>query len=97
MSVPESAVVRASCRVLDQHGAWHFNIGAQNGETGLPDRIAVHRGITIVIEFKRPCGGRLAPKQAWQLQRARDAGAIALVVTDPEQLRTVLTEIEGRA
>ncbi len=98
MNRPEQAVVRASCRVLDRAGAVHFNLGPSNGDTGLPDRHALYKGRALYLEFKRPHGGRVAPKQAWWLQRLRAAGGVALVVTDAEQVRAALAAIdeEGR-
>lgn len=33
------------------------------GQTGWPDRFFLRNGIHIFIEFKKPKGGRIAPKQ----------------------------------
>lgn len=89
----ETVVVRGSVRVLDAAGAFHFAVDPSYN-TGLPDRHATYRGRSLFLEFKRPRGGRLHPKQAWQLARAREAGAVALVVTDPEQVRQALAQID---
>lgn len=91
---PEARVVRAVVRVLDEHHAVHWNHAAA-GDTGIPDRFAVHHGRLLALEIKRPRGGRVSPKQRWWLDRLAAAGAIALVVTDAEQVRAVLHRIEA--
>lgn len=93
MSVREAAVVRAVVRVLDQAGAVHWN-HSPAGETGIPDRFAVYRGRLLAIECKRPVGGVVSPKQRWWLDRLTGAGAVALVVTDAEQVRAELRRID---
>lgn len=90
----EAAVVRASVKALDAHGAVHFNIGASNGETGLPDRHALYRGRALYLEFKRPRGGAVSAKQRWWLDRLAAAGGVSLVVTDAEQVRAALRRID---
>lgn len=97
----EAAVVRATVRVLDAHGIVHWNVASGNGQTGLPDRMAIlpasrtHPGGRLLcMEFKRPRGGRIAPKQQWWLDRMTAAGALCLVVTRAEQVSAVLDEID---
>lgn len=90
----EQAVVNGSIKALDKRGAVHFNIAAANGETGLPDRIAIYRGHAIFMEFKAQ-GGRVAPKQEWWIDRLRDAGAMALVVRYPSDVSLLLDAIDG--
>jgi hypothetical protein len=95
MSATEAAVVRAVVRELDARSITHWNVGPANGETGLPDRMAVlPGGRLLAIECKRPGGGRVSPKQRWWLGRLRDAGALALVVSDVRELRSALDEID---
>lgn len=94
MATPESAVVRATIRALDAHGATHWN-HSPSGETGIPDRFAVYHGRLLAIECKRPRGGRVSPKQQWWLDRLAAAGAICLIVTDAAQVREVLCRIDA--
>jgi hypothetical protein len=95
MSTTEAAVVRAVVRELDARSIVSWNVGPANGETGLPDRMAVlPGGRLLAIECKRPDGGRVSPKQRWWLKRLRDAGALALVVSDVRELRSALDEID---
>lgn len=91
----EAAVVRAVVRELDARAIVSWNVGPANGETGLPDRMAVlPGGRLLAIECKRPDGGHVSPKQRWWLARLRDAGALALVVSDVRELRSALDEID---
>lgn len=91
----EQAVVNATIKVLDKRGAVHFNIAGSNGETGLPDRVAIYRGRAIFLEFKAATGGHVAPKQDWWLERLRGAGALALVVRYPSDVSLLLDAIDG--
>lgn len=97
MTGPEQKVVDATVRVLDAAGIPHWNVGAHNGETGLPDRMAVlSGGRLLAMEMKAPGTGRLRPKQAWWLGRLSRAGAIALVVTDAQQVIDVLEQHDAQ-
>lgn len=91
----EAAVVRATIRVLDQHGAAHWN-HSPSGETGIPDRFAVHHGRLLALEIKRPKGGKVSPKQQYWLDKLAAAGAICLIVTNAEQVHDALLEIEAQ-
>ena len=94
----EATVVKAVVREHDRRGIVSWNVGAGNGETGLPDLMAVlSGGRLLAIECKRPDGGVVSRKQAWWLRRLRDAGAIAVVVRGVEELREVLDEAEKEA
>lgn len=90
----EAAIVTACVRELNRRGAWHCNLHPDTGRTGLPDRIAVYRGRALVLEFKAPAG-RLRRRQAHELERAYRAGAVAAVIRDVDELRTLLDGIEG--
>ena len=57
---------------------------------GLPDIVGFLRGgIAIFFEVKRP-GGKATPMQQSFIDRATTAGAIAAVITDPQQLIDIL-------
>lgn len=56
-----------------------------NGVSGLSDIVACVRGRMVVIEVKRP-GKKPTDMQEAFLQRVRDAGGVALVITSVEQL-----------
>ncbi len=90
-------MVSACVRELDRRGAVHFNLSAANGETGLPDRHALYRGHPLYLEFKRPGGGTVTPKQRWWLDRLHAAGGVVLVVRDVADLRSELDDIDRGA
>ncbi len=93
MTSPEQRVVDAVVRELDKRRIPHFNIGAGNGDTGLPDRFAFPgQGVTLAIETKAPKTGWLSAKQHHWHRRLRDAGIAVLVVDDVRQLRTWLDD-----
>ncbi len=95
MSDPEAKVVAACIRELDRRNILSFNIGAGNGETGLPDRLALPgRGQVLALEFKAPKTGRLSAKQKWTHEQWRAAGITVLVVDDVKVLRTWLDDHE---
>ena len=86
----------AACvRLLNARGAdtWHFNVSGSNGETGLPDRMIVTRGVAIALETKSAVG-RVRPKQAWQHDRARMAGAVVCVARCADDLARMLDAID---
>lgn len=91
----EARVVRACVRELNARGILHFNLGAANGITGLPDRLALPRHHLLPLEFKDPEHGRVSPRQAWMHERFAAAGWPVLVVRHVDELRRALDEIEG--
>lgn len=92
---PEAKIMAACVRLLNKRGAdtWHFNLGPANGETGLPDRLIVTHGVAIALETKSATG-QVRPKQAWQHERARKAGAVVCVARCADDLRAVLDAID---
>lgn len=57
---------------------------------GLPDIVGfLHGGTAIFFEVKRP-GGKATPMQQAFIDRANAAGAIAAVITDPQQVIDIL-------
>ena len=100
--VSEAAVVRACGREMDERdGCFHFNVGGQNGVTGLPDHVCFYRGIGLLIEYKRPHGGRLSARQAWVHECARKAGVRVVIARCRADVADALDQIDfeskGRA
>ena len=91
----EQAIVDACVRELDRRRLLHFNLGASNGETGLPDRVVIlaPHGRVLGLEFKT-ARGRVHAKQAWTHEQWRRAGARVEVVRSVQELRRVLDEID---
>jgi hypothetical protein len=91
----EAVVVAAIGRELTRRGAWWFNVhGSALGRGGLPDIHAVYRGVPLAIEAKGT-GGRPSRRQLFELDRARRAGARAILADDVTAVQAVLDEIEG--
>lgn len=91
----EASVVKAITRELTNRGAWHCNLhGSVYGRNGLPDIIAIYRGHPLCIEAKNPNNGRLRKLQAWELSRARDAGATTILAHRRQDVTDALNHID---
>jgi hypothetical protein len=118
-SVREADVLKSALRTFRTLGfpAFRMNTGAlkiddrffRAGFKGASDIFAIvpRSGRWCVAEVKRPKGGRLTDDQRAFLATVRDAGGVALVVSDVAVLANVLTalredpwakfELDGRA
>ncbi len=96
----ENAVVRAGLQVLRERGAY-VHAPDPRADTGVPDRCACYRGRSIYLEFKRPVGGRLSPKQRWHGEQIQAAGGLWVLARSAQDVRDALDaidrEIERRA
>ena len=91
----EAAVINAISREPTTRGAWWFNLhGSVYGRNGLPDILAIYRGHPICIEAKNPNNGRLRKLQAWELTRAREAGATTIVARSRQDVTDALDHID---
>jgi len=105
----EADVLRAVLADLSSRKVWHRRIQIQGviqrtgaGEgvmrpstmTGMPDVIALHRGIFLGLEVKKP-GGKLAAHQLQTLTDIRDAGGIGAILVDVVSCRMLLDDIEA--
>lgn len=89
---PEGTVKVGVKKVLEEFGAWYY-MPVQNGMgvSGIPDFIACVDGKFIAIETKAP--GRenaVTAQQRKQLDGILTHGGLALVITNPDALRTAL-------
>ncbi len=89
----ETAVVRAGLQVLRERGAY-VHAPDPAADTGVPDRHATYLGRSIFIEFKRPVGGRLSPKQRWHGERIQAAGGLWIVARSAQDVRDALDAID---
>lgn len=95
--MPERAVINAIGRELTNRNAYWFNLhGSVYGRNGLPDILAIYRGHPICIEAKNPNNGRLRKLQAWELERARAAGATTIVARSRQDVTQALDAIDTR-
>lgn len=70
--------------------------GDAESERGTPDRIGCYAGFALAVEFKQPgTYGKRSRQvvQRHQLQRWRNAGAVAVYVDSPRRMREVLDAI----
>lgn len=90
MATPESKVKADVKKTLEAAKVWHFFPAANGyGRAGIPDIVCCVNGSFLAIECKAGKGTTTALQER-ELQRIRDAGGQAIVVTDdPETFRTL--------
>ena len=74
-------------------GAWEIKY--LGGRRGVPDVLACFRGRFVAIEVKAP-KGRLSVAQEAELEAIREAGGIAIVARELEDVQRGLREVHGR-
>ena len=88
----EASVDRQVKAVLKRRKAWSVKYhGDRWGRGGVPDHLACYRGRFLALESKQP--GRekeLRPLQVVELERIRQAGGVAEVVSSGEQVERIL-------
>ena len=65
----------------------------QTNHRGTPDVLVCYRGQFIAIECKRPVGGRLTALQVQTLERIREAGGQAHVVSTYEEADNLIKQL----
>ena len=91
----ESKVTKAIMAYLKGRGIWCFKVaGGPMQQRGVPDIICSVNSAFVALEVKRPGVGRLTDLQALTIERIRESGGIAEVVTSVEEAAAV---IEGLA
>lgn len=69
-----------------------------SGEAGVPDRICLLPGGTVIfVETKKPQGGRLSKLQEYQIDRLRDLGFRCWVLWNDADFRALDMIIRERA
>lgn len=64
------------------------------GQEGVPDRLVIMPGGRVgFVEVKAP-GKKPRPSQQIQIRRLRNRGFLVYVLDNPEQIETILDEIE---
>lgn len=91
----EADLTRKLVGVLRDAGAWASKIHGNMYTSGLPDIIAVYKGVFLGLEVKLPEGTyKLTRLQHHTLTGIRAGGGVALVVTTAGELRTLLRRID---
>lgn len=79
---PEGKVKKTVNAMLDEFGCWHFMpVSNGMGRHGIPDILVCLNGHFIAVECKAG-KGKTTALQDRELQRIRDAGGHAFVVSD---------------
>jgi hypothetical protein len=92
----ESKVTKAIMAYLKGRGVWCFKVaGGPMQQRGVPDIICCVDGAFVALEVKRPGLGRLTDLQALTIERIRDAGGVAEVVTSVDEAAAVLDGLVG--
>jgi hypothetical protein len=87
----ESKITKSIMAYLKKRGVWFFKVaGGPMQQRGVPDIICCVTGSFVALEVKRPGVGRLTDLQALTIERIRDAGGVAEVVTSVEEAAAVL-------
>jgi Holliday junction resolvase len=93
----ESKVTKAIMAYLEGRGIWCFKVaGGPMQQRGVPDIICSVNGMFVALEVKRPRLGRLTDLQALTIERIRESGGVAEVVTSVEEAAAVIDGLAER-
>lgn len=91
----ESKVTKAIMAYLKGRGIWCFKVaGGPMQQRGVPDIICSVNSAFVALEVKRPGLGRLTDLQALTIERIRESGGVAEVVTSVEEAAAVIEEVD---
>jgi hypothetical protein len=92
----EKAIDTRIQKVVRRRGGWSFKThGSAATRQGVPDRLICYRGFFIASETKKP-GGRTTPIQEHELRQIREAGGVAIVSFDVDEVEAAMDEIDRR-
>lgn len=80
----ESQLKRSCTKQLIEWG-WIVNHTIQCSNNGWPDTQIYRKGVTLLIEFKRP-GGKPRPLQSYRISKLKDQGFETLIVSDVKDI-----------
>jgi hypothetical protein len=91
----ETKVTKSIMAYLKKRGVWCFKVaGGPMQQRGVPDIICCVNGAFVALEVKRPELGRLTDLQALTIERIRDAGGVAEVVTSVEEAAAMIEGVD---
>jgi len=91
----ESKITKSIMAYLKKRGVWFFKVaGGPMQQRGVPDLVCCVDGLFVAMEVKRPGVGRLTDLQALTIERIRDAGGVAEVVTSVDEAAAVIEEVD---
>lgn len=86
---------RVRRRLKKEPDCWFFKtVGGPFSTPGIPDFVGVVKGRGFGFELKAP-KGRLRPEQVRQLAEIKEAGGVARVIRDMEDLEDALKEVRS--
>jgi hypothetical protein len=93
----ESKITKAVMASLKERpGVWMFKVaGGPMQQRGVPDIICCVNGAFVALEVKRPGLGRLTDLQALTIERIREVGGVAEVVTSVEEAAAVIAQVRA--
>lgn len=102
---PEAKVKDKVKKLLKDRKAW-FYMPVQNGmgKVGIPDFIGTYRGLFFAIETKAPNKNPTTEEQRWnkatanqqmRIEEIRNAGGVAIVADDVEQVHMMLETMDA--
>jgi Holliday junction resolvase len=85
-ALKEKEITYAIKSLLNQFGIWHFkHFGGLYAPKGIPDIIGCYKGRFIGIEVK-VASGRVSPDQERVIQNINDAGGLAFIARNLEDV-----------
>lgn len=92
----DQAIIHSTLRELARRGAWATRPRAsQPGRDGIPAIIGAYRGRPLALAVHQ-AGTHPSRSETRELAHAAKAGAIAAVITSPDQLSRLLDRIDAK-
>lgn len=91
----ESDLSKKFAKIIRDRGGWARKIAGGPASAGLPDIVSCYRGYGIWIETKLPGKERtLTTLQRATLDAIKSAGGVAVMLTNVQQLNSLLDKID---
>jgi len=90
----EGQVQKDVLKYLKDHRIYHFRFQAQVNLNGLPDIIALYKGILLGLELKRPKGGKATGLQKRKIETITENGGVGLIIKSVEELDLLIRMID---
>ena len=91
---PEGKVQKEVLDYLKKRRVYHFRFQAQVNLNGLPDILALYKGVFLGLELKRPDGGKPTGLQLKKLEAINENGGIGVIIDNVEQVKMLLDIID---
>lgn len=90
----EGQVQKDVLKYLKDHRIYHFRFQAQVNLNGLPDILALYKGIFLGLELKRPKGGRATGLQERKIETITENGGVGLIIKSVKELDLLIKMID---